>query len=185
MSKASVLSHSRDGPTPRDKYQDELQQCGLSESLAEVHMDREFEGIRQMKDPCYWALDTLYHRLLFHREEPADAGGKRSGRGKPEFPKGKAAAETPQPSINAKKGVPTKDPGQQEVSGQTSSSPCPPTDTEVVWIKGGVLSQLSASYNAETRRINHLGILRIPPTDSVGTRDICTIQTPKTARSSM
>lgn len=68
------------------KYQDDLQQCGLLGSIVEVHMDSEFEGIRQMEDPPYWALDTLYHRLLLHREKPASAG-KRPVQSKPESPK--------------------------------------------------------------------------------------------------
>lgn len=58
--------------TTPDDYQNELRGCRLSESVAKLHMDPEFEVFRQMNDPSYWALDILYNRLALHQES-ADA----------------------------------------------------------------------------------------------------------------
>lgn len=55
--------------------------------------------------------------------------------------------------------------GEQEVSEQTGSTSRPPTDTEVVWFKGGILSQFTKLHNPETRRMTHLTMLSFPPTD--------------------
>ncbi|KAK2800352.1 hypothetical protein FQN50_008168 [Emmonsiellopsis sp. PD_5] len=63
-----VLSHRTDEYFPEEYYGGGLRRCGLSEQVARQHMAPEDSVFRSMKEPWFWALDTLKTNMAIYEQ---------------------------------------------------------------------------------------------------------------------
>jgi hypothetical protein len=72
-----VVSQQSDEYVSKDKYQQGVIRCSLSNQSAVKHMDTKFAVCRHMRDLWYWVLDALRirHDMLLHWRSHGEALG--------------------------------------------------------------------------------------------------------------